>query len=127
MKQPTITSKNIGLLKNKDIYHILLYAIYKCTDDPDYSIISELIYAMDEKSLLNFCSIFGGCTIKVPTIDELKVYTNGLLVYQLIMEGKSFNDAFKETGLSSKYKKDIVKIYTALKDIIDEYEFREDI
>ena len=127
MKQPTITSKNIGLLKNKDIYHILLYAIYKCTDDPDYSIISELIYAMDEKSLLNFCSIFGGCTIKVPTIDELKVYTNGLLVYQLIMEGKSFNDAFKETGLSGKYKKDIVKIYTALKDIIDEYEFREDI
>ena len=125
MKQTTLTNKNIGLLKNKDIYHILLYAIYKCTDDPDYSIISELIYAMDEKSLLNFCSIFGGCTFKVPTIEELKIYTNGLLVYQLMLEGKSFNDAFKETGLNSKYKKDVAKIYTTLKDIIDEYEFKE--
>ena len=126
MKRTTITSKNLGLLKNKDLYHILLYAIYKCTDDPNYSVISELIYAMDEKSLLNFCSIFGGCTFTVPTIDELKTYINGLLVYQLMQEGSSFNDAFKETGLNNKYKKDIAKIYTVLKDIIDEYEFRED-
>lgn len=126
MKRTTRTSKNIGLLKNEDLYHILLYAIYKCTDNPEYSIISELIYAMDEKSLLNFCSIFGGCTLKVPTIDELKTYTNGLLVYQLMQEGMSFNDAFKETGMSNKFKKDVAKIYTILKDIIDEYEFRED-
>lgn len=126
MKRTTITSKNIGLLKNEDLYHILLYAIYKCTDNPEYSVISELIYAMDEKSLLNFCSIFGGCTLKVPTIDELKTYTNGLLVYQLMQEGMSFNDAYKETGMSNKFKKDVAKIYTTLKDIIDEYEFRED-
>ena len=43
-----------------------------------------------------------------------------------MMEGKSFNEAFKETGLNNKYKKEIAKIYTALKDIIDEYEFEED-
>ena len=127
MKRTTRTNKNIDALKTKDIYHILLYAIYKCTNDPNYSVISELIYAMDEKSLLNFCSIFGGCTFKVPTIDELKTYTNGLLVYQLMIEeGLSFNEAFEETGLNSKYKKEVAKIYTVLKDIIDEYEFKED-
>lgn len=127
MKRTTRTNKNIDALKTKDIYHILLYAIYKCTNDPNYSVISELIYAMDEKSLLNFCSIFGGCTFRVPTIDELKIYTNGLLVYQLMIEeGLSFSEAFEETGLNSKYKKEVAKIYTVLKDIIDEYEFKED-
>ena len=122
----TKTSKDISLLKNKDIYNILLYAIYKCTNDPEYSVISELIYTMDEKSLLNFCSKFGGCTFKVPTIDELKTYTNALLVYQLMLEGKSFNEAFKLTGMNIKFKKQVAKIYTVLKDIIDEYEFRQD-
>ena len=121
--RPSKVTKDIGLLKNKDVYNILLYAIYKCTNDPEYATISELIYALDEKSFLNLCSIFGGCTIRIPTVDELKIYTNGLLVYQLMLEGKSFNDAFKATGLNNKYKKDIAKIYTVLKGIIDEYEF----
>lgn len=120
-------SKDLSVLKNKDIYNILLYAIYKCTDNPEYSVISELIYAMDEKSLLNFCSIFGGCTFKVPTINELKTYTNALLVYQLVLEGKSFNEAFTETGMNNKYKKEVAKIYNILKEIIDDYEFNEDI
>ena len=122
--RPSKVTKDISLIKNKDIYNILLYAIYKCTNDPEYAITSELIYALDEKGLLNLCSIFGGCTIKIPTIDELKIYTIGLLVYQLMLEGKSFSEAFKLTGLNSNYKKDVAKIYTTLKDIIDEYECR---
>lgn len=126
MSRSRIT-RDIGVLRNKDIYNILLYAIYKCTNDPEYSVISELIYAMDEKSLLKFCSIFGGCTFKVPTLDELKTFTNGLLIYQLMLEGHSFNEAFKDTGLPSKQKKELAKVYTTIKDIIDEYEFRQDL
>ena len=41
-----------------------------------------------------------------------------------MLEGKSFSEAFKLTGLNSNYKKDVAKIYTTLKDIIDEYECR---
>ena len=61
---------NISDLKEKDLYSIILYSIYKLTGDPQYSTISELIYTLNKDSLLNLCSVFGGCTIKIPTIDS---------------------------------------------------------
>ena len=114
-------SQNINLLKEKDLYSIFLYAIYKNTQDPQYSTLSELIYTLDKKNLLNLCSVFGGCTIKIPTIDELKLYSSGLLVYDLISRGNTFTEAFKETGLPEKYKLEVAKIYKVIEKIVSEY------
>lgn len=114
-------NKNLDSLKEKDLYGILLYAIYKCTEDPGYSAISELIYTLDKESFFNLCSVFGGCTIKIPTTTELKMYLGALLIYYQVSMGKSFNEAYKDTDLDIKYKKDVIKIYSKLKDIIDNY------
>lgn len=114
---------NINTLKEKDIYSILLYGIYKLTSDPEYSTISELIYTLDRDSFLNLCATFGGCTVKIPTLDELKLFTSALLVYQLVnFEHKSFNDAFKSTGLDSSNKKTLMGIYDVLKEVLEQYE-----
>lgn len=121
LMKTTTYSKDLDNLKEEDLYSIILYAIYKCTNEDKYSTISELIYTVDKDSLLNLCSIFGGMTIKIPTIKELKLYTNALLVYSKTLKGYNFNDAFKETGLDSSLKKDVANIYNVLVNIIENY------
>ena len=59
-------------LKSQDIYSLVLFCLYKLKDVPEYSSLSELAFVMDKDNLLNFCEYFGGQTIKVPTIQELK-------------------------------------------------------
>lgn len=116
-------SKNIDKLKEKDLYGIILYAIYKCTNIQEYSTISELIYSMDKYSFLNLCSVFGGTTIKIPTINEVKIYTNALLIYQLMAEDNiSFDEAYDKTGLDKEYKTVVAKIYATIKEIVSNYE-----
>ena len=70
----TINS-NLNTLKERDVYSLLLFCLYKLSDIPEYSSLSELVYVMDKKNFLNFCEYFGGQTIKVPTIDGDVVYT----------------------------------------------------
>jgi len=118
----TGNKEQIQYLKERDLYSIILYAIYKCTGDEKYSTISELIYTIDKDSLLNLCSVFGGTTIRIPTVAEMKLYTNALLVYKLMLDGKSFQEAFSQTGLDISYRRKIATIYNELVDIIENYE-----
>ena len=113
---------NVQKLREKDLYSLIMYAIYKCTGEPRYSTLSELIYTLDRESLLKFCAVFGGTTIKVPTIDELKIFANGLLVYDLVSKGSTVSAAWSATGLDSKYKKDVLKAYSTILDVMKDYE-----
>lgn len=117
----TEMKKNINLLTEEDIYNLILYAIFRFTDNPDYSTISELIYALDKESLLNLCSTFGGCTIKVPTILELRIFINALLIYYLsVTENRSFNDVYQELDIDLTLKKDILKVYKTVVEVLNE-------
>lgn len=117
----TEIKSKIKNLKENDLYSVLLYAIYKCTGDPDYSTLSELIYALNKDGLLNLCSIFGGCIIRVPTLTELKVFANALLIYSRMEEGVTFSEAFKETELDKELISDVSKAYLKIKETIDNY------
>ena len=112
---------NISDLKEKDLYSLILYSIYKLTGDPQYSTISELIYTLNKDSLLNLCSVFGGCTIKIPTIEELKIFSSALVIYEGIASGMTFNQAYAETGMDKKYKSDIGRAYKAIVEVISTY------
>ena len=44
-------TRDVSKLKEDDVINVLLYAIYKLTNDPEYSAISELAYVLDKDSL----------------------------------------------------------------------------
>ena len=51
-------TRDVSKLKEDDVINILLYAIYKLTNDPEYSAISELAYVLDKDSLYKLCATF---------------------------------------------------------------------
>jgi len=104
MKSTTLTN-SIDNLREKDLYSIVLYAIYKFTNDENYHTLSELIYSVNKDSLLNMCSIFGGQTITIPTIEQLKVYTNALLLYTMTQKGEQYSKAIGSLALSKSARK----------------------
>ena len=114
-------TKNINVLKEQDDLNKILFFIYKLSNDPEYSYLSELIYVLDKKSLINFCTIFGGCTIKVPTLEDLEYYSKTLLVYKLTKDGVSYAEACSEVGLNPN-EKQLKGLFNKLKELELEYE-----
>lgn len=105
-----------------DIWSLLLFVLYKIKDTAEFSAISELAFVLDKKNLLKLCEYFGGCTITIPTVDELESMIYGLLLYQYIdIEGLEFNDALhKLSGTSDQQK--AKKAYRGIKDVLSNYE-----
>ena len=58
-------------LKEKDIYSLMLFALYKAQEIPEYASLSQLAYILDKDNLLKLCEFYGGLTIKIPTVKEL--------------------------------------------------------
>lgn len=113
---------DINKFKEEDIYSAMLYALYKLTQDSNYSVISELIYVLDKESFLNLCSVMGGCTITIPTIQQLTNLTKSLLLYQYInFDNMSFEEALKSLNLSSDEAKELLKSYEMVVNILNEY------
>lgn len=108
-------------LNENDTYALLLYAMYKFTKDENYCTISELMYTLDKSNFFKLCSIFGGCTIKIPTIEEIKTYVKAFLVYACVKEGKTFEDALIEADVDSIEKPKIIQLYKSIDEVADEY------
>lgn len=117
-------AKDIKELRSDDFYSILLFALFKLSDDKDYSALSRLSYVLDKDNLLKLCKFFGGMTIKVPTLEELELVCNGLLLYQKAdVEKQSLKSVLKrfDTGIYSK--KELLGLYKKIKEVLAGYEF----
>ena len=107
----TQTTKDLEKLREKDLVSLILFCIYKLSNDPEYSAISELIYVLDKDSLYKLCATYGGCTIKIPTIQELKTLVNVFLIYQYVnVDGLPFVDACNLLGVDIKHRKDVLAL-----------------
>lgn len=115
-------------LKQKDIYTLLLFVLFKLRDIPEYSTLSELAYILDKKNLLQLCEYFGGLTIKIPTITELESIVYSLTLYQYInIEGKTMDEAIKLIGKPANVDIAIIKSdYFKIAAIMEEYSFDND-
>lgn len=120
------TREKLESLKATDIYSLILFAIYKMKDVPEYSTLSELAYILDKDSLFNFLEYYGGTTIKVPTIREFNQIIRGLLLYQAVnLEGVEFNKAFK--NIEDEFQtNDTKETYFKIVKLLDKYDFRRD-
>lgn len=85
------TKEKLDSLQSTDVYSLILFAIFKMKDIPEYSTLSELAYILDKESLFNFLEYYGGTTIKVPTLDEFNQIIRALILYQAVnLEGLDF-------------------------------------
>jgi hypothetical protein len=110
--------KELDNLTTSDIYSLMLFVLYKSTEIPEYSSLSQLAYILDKDSLLKLCEFYGGLTIKIPTIDQLENLMQGLLMFQLVdLDKEDF-----ETVVD-RFDKKTVETYNHIKEILKNYSF----
>ncbi len=115
----------LSSLKERDVYSLGLFCLYKLIGTPEYSSISELAYVLDKKNLLNLCEYFGGQTITIPTIDELESLIYSLLLYQYVkIEHMDYNEAIQLIGHESKDLRAVKANYRKLVEVLDDYTFQ---
>lgn len=114
----------INKFKTKDIYNLMLYILYKVSDDPQYSTLSQLSYILNKEDLLKLCSYYGGLTIKIPSIDELELMLNALFVfYEVDIQKQDMTKTLNnfQTTISERYK--IKKAYSVIKNTLKDIDF----
>lgn len=110
--------------KDADVWSIVLFALYKIIDVPEYSTISELAYILDKENMLKLCEYFGGLTIKIPTIDEIEEIVSALVIYQHVnIDGMEYEDAVKLLGEKSSNLRNLKSNYIKLCKVLEDYEF----
>ena len=104
--------EELANLKKADIYSLILFALFRLRDIPEYSTLSQLSFVLDHDSLLKLCEYFGGLTIKIPTIEELESIVYSLVLYQYVnIEHMEYNEAIKLIGSESSELRKIKSDY----------------
>ena len=110
--------QELNALSTEDIYSMMLFVLYKSTEIPQYSALSQLAYILDKNSLLKLCEFYGGLTITIPTISQLQNLLEGLLMYQLVdIEKQNFEE------VSAQFEKGVSDSYMHIKEILKDYKF----
>lgn len=118
-------NKDILKLKDTDLYSLSMFTLYKLRDVPEYSSLSELAYILDKQNLLKLCEYFGGTTIKIPTIRELHLIMQVLLLYQYVnIEHIPYSKSVDLIGFESKNLREIKTIYTKLCKILEDFNIK---
>lgn len=118
-----LINKELDNLRETDIWSLLLFVLFKMHDLPEYSTLSELSLILDKCSFLKLCEYFGGLTIKIPSINDLEVLLNSLILYKEVdLENKDLEtllDAFEATK-----RKSISDTYIKMRSILSNYDFK---
>ena len=125
-KRTTKIVESLNALNKTDVYSLLLFTLYKMNEVPEYSTLSELCYVLDGDNLSKFLRYFGGMTIKVPTLREMRLLLQGLLLYQYVnIEEGEYNEALK--ALANEFTEEEIKtVYDKIVEITRDYDFRRD-
>ena len=103
----------------------MLFVLFKLKDSEKYATLSELAYIFDKESLLDFCQYYGGTTITVPTISELELVLNGLLLFQQVdLNHKDFTEELSKFDLKKNSKEQLISIYKEIKKVLENYRFK---
>ena len=114
-------------LKKNDFYSILLFILFKLRDEPEYGALSRLAYILDRESLLKLCNFLGGMTVTIPTVEELELLCNGLLLYQKVdIEHNKIDDILDSFETDIFSKKELLSMYIKIRDVVDDYDFNVD-
>ena len=113
-------------LQENDVYSLILFIIYKLSDLKEYSVISDLIYLLDKKSLLKLCNYFGGMTIKIPRIQDIEETLNLVDAYWKVdvMKTMTIEQYCESIDIETRFlKKSFINKYYEIRDILKEFKF----
>ena len=123
-KRVTKIGESLNKLTKKDVYSLVLFTLFKLKDKKEYSTLSELSYILDNDNLSKFLRYFGGMTITVPTLRELKLITQALLLYQFVnIDECDFSAALKKVCGDEFNNTEMKNTYSNLLEVIKDYEF----
>ena len=118
--------QSLDELSKPDIYSIILFALWRIRENPDFALLSELSYILDNDSLVKFLKYYGGKQITIPTISEFRNMLDALLLYQEVnVENVPMKDALKEL-IDKDDISEVKNNYTKICDILDKYDFKRD-
>lgn len=117
--------QSLNKLNINDTFTLVLFALYELKDIPEYSVLSELVYLIeDKKSLFNLLTYFGGMTLKIPTINELDTVVDALQVFHKIMyDNVDVDKAIDELHITNN-KKEVIEAYKAICSVLAKYDFK---
>lgn len=116
--------EELSKLKDVDVYSLVLFALYKMRDVPEFSTLSELVYILDKDTLLKLCEYFGGTTIKIPTVDELENMVYSLVLYVWVnLDGLDYEKAIEQIGHKSSDLRAVKSNYMEMCKVLENYEF----
>lgn len=116
-----MNKEQLNTLKYENVFDILLFVLYKLKDDEKYSTLSELAYLLDYQSLLKLCKMYGGLTIRIPTLDEIELIIHSLMLYDMHLKGYRLDESIKLLNLETKKLDEIIESYNIIEKVMNNY------
>lgn len=116
-------SREMDLLKQDDVYSLVLFLLFQLKNDSKYSTLSELIYILGKEDLLKLCEYYGGMTIKIPTISELEYLIYCLTYFKYVQENLPEDIIFKKLNVTPTKFNQIKQEYLRIEQILKGYSF----
>lgn len=111
-------------LSKADIYSLMLFAMYKVNEVPEYAALSQLAYIVDKDNLLRLCQYYGGQTISIPTVEELESFLTALLLFQQVdIEHQDYDLAVKKLVAKGTDSDILLRNYKIVKELLKNYNF----
>lgn len=123
-KKKTKVQESLQTLNKTDVYSLLLFTLYKMHDIDEYSSLSELCYVLDNDNLIKLLSFYGGMTIRIPTLKEMRLMTQALLLFQYVnLEKGDFSEALETVCDNEFTETEMLDAYKKISDVVANYEF----
>ena len=125
VKRKTKIVQALNSLDKTDIYSMMMFILWKLRDDPEFANLSESCYLFDGKSLSRFLAYYGGMTIKVPTLRDMRLVLKALTLYQYVnSEEGTFEEGLKGCAEGEFSEEELIKTYNKAVEVIDQYDFK---
>ena len=117
-------SEILSNFKKQDVYSLMLSFLYDLRQVPEYTLLSELCYALDKESLFNMINAFDGQKIQIPTKKEFSEVLQILMLYQYyVVEGRPWKDALAEAHIDSSSGKAAHNKIEKMKELLTKYNY----
>lgn len=113
---------SLDKLSTKDVQSMLMFVLFKLREIPEVAPLSQLVYLLDENSLIKLLKYFGGQTITFPTIEDLRILIHTLTLYKSVdIDHDDFDSKLAE--VPSEILTPVTDLYNEVKDLMEEYVF----
>ena len=113
---------SLDTLSKMDTYSLLMFVLFRLQQVPETSVLSQLVYLLDEESLVKLLKYFGGQTVTFPTVEELRLLIHTLTLYKRVdIDNQDFTSCVDE--IPQSLQSAVLAQYYQVKQIMEDYSF----